>query len=358
LEGSTGTVDWFDKLPKIELHVHLEGAIPHTALFDLVQKYGGDPSVPDVAALRERFTYRDFPQFIAAWSWKNQFLREYEDFTHIAQLVARDLAGQNIRYAEMFYSPSLFVRRGLEVRQLTRAIRAGVDAVPQIEIALIADLVRDYGPQSELATLMALGQAGQREDLGGRAESEDLGGLAALGVIGIGLGGSEHEFPPEPFESLYRAARRMGLHTTAHAGEAAGPSSVWGALRSLQAERIGHATRAREDPELVDFLAERRVPLELCPGSNVRTGVVRRLSEHPIRTYFDRGCVISVNTDDPRMFGTALADEYRLLVQECGFTREEICRLILLGIESSWLPDDRKAALAAEFTRDPAWVGA
>jgi adenosine deaminase len=331
-------MDWYAELPKVELHVHLEGAIPHAALFDLVRKYGGDPSVPDVDALRERFTYRDFPQFITAWSWKNGFLREYEDFTHIAELVARDMAAQNIRYAEMFYSPSLFVQHGLEVQSLTRAIRTGLGAVPEIEIALVADLVRDYGPEAELATLMGLEE------------------VRELGVIGIGLGGSEHEFPPEPFEGLFREARRMGLRTTAHAGEAAGPRSVWGAVRHLGVERIGHATRAREDPGLLDHLAEHRIALELCPGSNVRTRVVRSLAEHPIRRYFDRGLLVSVNTDDPKMFGTALADEYRHLAEACGFTREEICRLVLLAIESSWLPEDRKAKLVETFAGEPGWV--
>ncbi len=330
-------MNWFAELPKVELHVHLEGAIPHAALFDLIQKYGGDPSVPDVAALAERFAYRNFPQFIAAWSWKNRFLREYEDFTHIARLAAEDLARQNIRYAEMFYSPSLFVRQGLEVQGLTRAIRAGLAAVPRIEIALIADLVRDYGPQRELGTL------------------ERLEEVRDLGVIGIGLGGSEHEFPPEPFAPLYREARRLGLRTTAHAGEAAGPASIWGALRHLQVDRLGHATRAREDPALLDRLAAERTPLELCPGSNVRTRVVPGLAEHPIRAYFDRGLTISVNTDDPKMFGTALADEYRALHETCGFTRAEVRRLIMLAIESSWLPADRRAALAGAFEREPIW---
>lgn len=329
---------WYDQLPKVELHVHLEGAIPHGALFDLIQKYGGDPSVPDITALMKRFEYRDFPQFIKAWSWKNRFLREYEDFSHIAELTARDMAGQNIRYAELFFSPSLFVRQGLEVQELTRAVRTGLFRVPEIEIALVVDLVRDYGPESEMATLRELDE------------------VKDLGVVGIGIGGSEHEFPPEPFESLYREAHRMGFHTNAHAGEASGPRSIWGAINHLHVDRIGHATRAHEDPELMDYIAKHGIPLELCPMSNVRTGIVNSIAEHPIRAYFDGGFIISVNTDDPRMFSTSLADEYRLLEEECGFTRKDICRLILLGIESSWLPEDRKLSLAASFKEEPSWI--
>lgn len=328
---------WYQQLPKVELHLHLEGAIPHDAMFDLIQKYGGDSSVPDVPTLTERFRFKTFSQFIEAWSWKNQFLREYEDFSHIAELTARDMASQNIRYAEVFFSPSLFVRHGLEVQELSHAVRIGLSRVPEIEISLIADLVRDYGPESEMQTLNRLNE------------------VKSDGIIGIGVGGSEHEFPPGPFQSLYEQARQMGFRTTAHAGEAAGPENIWGAINDLQVDRIGHGTSARHDPRLVDYLAKHEIPVELCPMSNVRTGVVESISEHPIRVYFRRGLIISVNTDDPKMFGTALHEEYRLLEEECGFTKEEIRRLVLLGVQSSWLPDDKKESLAASFKEEPSW---
>jgi adenosine deaminase len=314
--------------------VHLEGAIPHGALFDLIQKYGGDPSVPDVTALARRFAYKNFEQFIEAWSWKNQFLREYEDFTHAAELTAREMANRNIRYAEMFFSPSLFTKYGLEVQELTHAVRNGLSRVPEIEISLVADLVRDYSPKSEMTTLKRLNEV--KED----------------GVIGIGIGGSEHEFPLEPFKPLFEEARMMGFHLTAHAGEAAGPESVWSAIRHLHVDRIGHGTRAHEDPELLDHLQKHKIPLELCPLSNVCTGVVRSIAEHPVRKYFERGLLISVNTDDPMMFGNSLEREYELLVQECGFTRKEICQLIRLGLESSWLSEDRKKQMAINLEVD------
>ncbi|UCH61949.1 MAG: adenosine deaminase [Fidelibacterota bacterium] len=328
---------WYEDLQKIELHVHLEGAIPHEALFDLVQKYGGDPSIPDVAALAKRFEYKDFPQFIEAWSWKNQFLREYEDFTHIAELTARDMAEQNIRYAEVFFSPSLFNQYGLDVQELAYAVRKGLSRVPEIEIALIADLVRDYGPESEMTTLKALNE------------------VKDCGVIGIGMGGSEHEYPPEPFELLYREARNMGFRTNAHAGEASGTQSVWGAINQLRVDRIGHGTRVHEDPELLDYIAENEIPIELCPMSNVRTGAVNSIREHPIRKYYEHGLIISVNTDDPKMFNTTLAEEYRLLVQKCGFSRREICEIILLGIRSSWLPEEKKNSLVKKFEQELSW---
>ena len=328
---------WYERVPKVELHVHLEGAIPHEALFALIQKYGGDRSVPDVAALAKRFEYRGFDNFIQAWSWKNQFLREYEDFTHIANLMASDMAAQAIRYAEVLFSPSLFVRHGLRVQKIAEAVRAGLSCVPEIEIALIADLVRDYGAESEMMIL------------------DQLKEVKGEGVVGIGIGGSEHEYPPAPFRKLYENARAAGFHVNAHAGEAAGPQSIWDAIRELGVERIGHGTRAYEDPALVEYLVAHQIPVEVCPISNVRTGVVPSLQEHPIRRYFEEGVAVSVNTDDPKMFQTRLADEYRALEQECGFSRSDIRDLILSGIRSAWLPEDRKTSLMDEFVADPAW---
>jgi adenosine deaminase len=333
-------MSWHDDIPKVELHVHLEGAIPHEALFALIEKYGGDPSVPNVASLARRFEYTDFPQFIQAWLWKNRYLREYEDFTYFSELVARDMAAQGIRYAEAFFSPAPFGERGLTVQGVATAMRAGLAKVPEIEIALISDMVRDDGPDVAMTALAAL------------REVQDQG------VIGIGIGGSEQAFPPEPFRPVFEAARAMGFHTTAHAGEAAGADSIWGAVRVLGAERIGHGTRAWEDPALVEYLVEHRIPLEMCPMSNVRTCVVPSLREHPIRRFFDAGVLVTANSDDPKMFQTSLSEEYRLLDEECGWTRDEIRRLILNAVEASWLSPERKAALAAELTNSPAWRAA
>jgi adenosine deaminase len=328
---------WYERVPKVELHVHLEGAIPHGTLWELMRKYGGDPSVPNLAALGSRFEYRDFPHFIDTWVWKNSFLREYEDFTAIGEAVARDFVRQNIRYAEAFYSPPDFARHGLCTQRLTEAIRAGLSRVPGVEIALVADLVRDFGPDTAATTLAEL-----RE-------------VRDLGVIGVGLGGSEQDWPAPLFEDIFEAARQHGFRTTAHAGEAAGAESIWGVIRWLRVDRIGHGTRAEEDESLMDHLVEHRVPLEVCPISNVRTGVVAAIGEHPVRRYFERGIVVTINSDDPWMFGNSLAEEYRLLEEELGFSREEIRSLILQGIRTSWLAEERKRQLVERFREDVCW---
>lgn len=328
---------WYERVPKVELHLHLEGAIPYTALWELVDKYGGDPAVPDLEALKQRFAYQNFPHFIDTWVWKNQFLREYEDFTFIAEAVARDLAEQNVHYAEVFYSPPDFARHGLSPQELTQAIRTGLERVPKIKVALVADLVRDFGPEKGAITLAEITEAKN------------------LGVIGIGIGGSEHDFPPEPYRSIYEQARNIGFQTSAHAGEAAGAESIWGVIKALRVDRIGHGTRAEEDDALLDYLAEQRIPIEMCPLSNVCIGVVKSIDEHPVRRYFERGLLVTVNTDDPKMFGNSLAEEYQLLVERLGFSQDEIRKLIMNAIQASWLPDEQKADLAASFEADPDW---
>ncbi len=333
----TDTLSLYKKIPKVELHIHLTGSIPLETLMEIIRKYGGDPDVPDMAALERKFQYRDFPHFLETWNWKNTFLREYEDFTFLSEAVARDLASQNVLYAEVSVSLPRFQGKGLETPKLAEAVRAGLNKVPEIEINLMVDLVRDFGHEAAV------------RNLDGVAEAKEYG------IIGINLGGSEQLFPPEPFAEAYEKARKLGLRTSVHAGEAAGPESVWGALQYLQPDRIGHATRAIEDPELVDFLAKNRVPLEICLLSNVRTGVAKSVSAHPVKGYFERGVPLSINTDDPKMFGNSLAEEFLALETELGFTRDEIRQLILFGVETSWLSLEKKRVLTDQLLTHPDW---
>jgi adenosine deaminase len=328
---------WLARLPKVELHLHLEGAIPRTTLWELVTKYGGDPAIRSREDLERALVYRDFRNFLQMWVWMTGYLREYDDYTLIGREVARDLARQNIRYVEAFFSPPDFRRSPLSPQRVAEAIRAGLRAVPDVEIALVADLVRDRGADHAKGLL------------------ERVAEVRKEGVIGIGIGGWESGFPPEIFESVYERARALGLRTTAHAGEGAGPASVWGAVRALRVDRLGHATRAVEDPALVRHLASARIPLELCPLSNVRTAIIPSVDEHPVRRYFDLGIPVSLNTDDPLFFGNSLVDEFVAVQRFHGFTRQEIRRLILSAVDSSWLPADRKARVADSFRREASW---
>jgi adenosine deaminase len=328
---------WVDRLPKVELHVHLEGSIPLDALWQLIQQYGGDTSVPTMSTIEERFTYRDFPHFIETWVWKNQFIRTAADFTFIAEAVARDWAAQNIRYVEAHYSPTDFSRHGISIGDITAALRTGLHRVSGIHVNLIADVVRDSSVAQAMRTL------------------ETVAELRHYGVIGIGLGGSEQNHPPEKMTTVFARARQLGMHATIHAGEAAGAQSVWGAINALKAERIGHAARATEDRSLCEFLLKRQLPLEMCPLSNIRTGVVSTFATHPIVPFIRQGMLVTVNTDDPKMFNNTLADEYTLLMEEGGMNEHDICMLIDNAITASWLSDEQKSALRSSMHAHPDW---
>jgi adenosine deaminase len=336
----TASTPWLERIPKVELHLHIEGAIPHAALWQLMERHGGDSRVPTVDDLPAQFVYRDFPDFIDRWVWKQGFLRDAADIETVGAGVAAELARQRIVYAEALFSPTDLPASGLPPQEVALALRRGIASVPDVEVWLIADVVRDTGPVKAARTLEALAEV-----------------AAEAGVIGIGLGGSEQLFPPEPFAPVYERARALGLRTSAHAGEVAGPASVRGAIDVLRADRIDHGTRAIDDPALVRLLAERRIPVTSCPGSNVATGSVATLAGHPIRRFFDAGVLVSIATDDPAMFGLSLAREYQALQTTFGFTDDEIRALVLTGIESAWLPDARKTKLRARFEGDPAWRG-
>lgn len=319
--------DWTG-MPKAELHLHLEGAIPVPALWALIEHHGGDPVIKTEAQLVDWFTYRDFAHFMETWGWMNGFLRTLDDFTFAAEAVARRLADQNIVYAESFFSPSDFRRHDLEPQGIALAIRAGLDRVEDVHVSLIVDLVRDRGPEGTARTLAAVTEVADE-----------------AGVIGIGIGGFEAAHPPEQFAEVYRDAREAGFHLTAHAGEEAGPESVWGAIRALGVERIGHGVRSVEDPSLVDYLVDTQLPLEVCPTSNLRTGVVAHWDQHPVRELIDSGALVTINTDDPAMFDSTLAGEFTVLEERFGFDEATMKRLSLAVVDASWAGPQTRAGL-------------
>lgn len=320
-------------MPKVELHLHLEGAIPIPTLWELIERHGGDETIKTPAELVDWFTYKDFTHFMETWVWMIAFLRDYEDFTYAAEAVARHLTAQNIVYAESFFSPSDFRHHHLDPQELAVAIRAGLDRVPEVEVPLIVDLVRDRGPAGTARTLAAITEVADQTQ-----------------IIGVGIGGYEAENPPELFTDVYRTARNSGFRLTAHAGEAAGPESVWGAIQALEVERIGHGVRAAEDPELVDYLVEHQLPLEVCPTSNIRTAVVAEWDTHPARTLIEAGVMVTVNTDDPALFHSSLAGEYQVLEERFGLDEDTIRRISLAAVEASWAPPETKANLTRRIT--------
>ncbi|MEX2424001.1 MAG: adenosine deaminase [Acidimicrobiia bacterium] len=315
-------------MPKVELHLHLEGAIPLDAMWELVSRHGGDPEIPGPEALATRFEFTDFAHFISVWEWKLRFHDTLDDYAFMAAAVAADLRRQGHSYVEAFVSPT---DSPLNPAEMLRAVRSGLEEVDGIEIALIPDLVRDTGPELAMRTLDAV-----------------IGVAEEAGVIGITIGGSEQHHPPERFASVYRRAREAGLRLTAHAGEAAGPESVRRAIEDLGVDRIGHGVRAVEDWALLRELVDRQIPLEVCPTSNVRTKVAPSMAEHPIRTLIDEGAFVTLNTDDPAMFGCTLAGEYAA-VQSLGYDDETMRVLSENAIDASWASPSHKRRLHGDL---------
>ncbi|MEA3287184.1 MAG: adenosine deaminase [Candidatus Marinimicrobia bacterium] len=328
----------FTKIPKIELHLHLEGAIPLDTLWQLINKY--DPVLSKtltLESLNSKFQYTNFHHFLQLWSWKNTFIREPDDFTHIAQAVARQLKHQNIIYAEAFFSPPDFAHTGLDVSLISQSIRQGLAMVDGIHVNLIADLVR--GSDTAMAGLML----------------DQVLELKNEGVIGIGLGGDEAKHPPGLYKGIYTKAKHHDLHTTVHAGEALGPTSIWEALTELHPDRIGHGIRAVEDPKLLAYLKDHRIPLEICPFSNIRTALYPHYSDHPVRTLYDLGIPISINSDDPVLFQTSLAAEFQGLREIHRFTDLEILQLLLDATDQSFADDIQKLSLKKQIFSHPQW---
>jgi len=325
------------EMPKTELHIHLEGAVPLATLLQLIQRHGDSESEMTMDCLKSRFTYADFTDFIDAWVWKNTFIKDEKDFEEIAYQTLQQLSVQHVKYVEAFYSPGDYRRQGLSVEGITESLIAGKERALQefgIRSELIVDLTRDHGPEVGIRRI------------------DEVTPYLGKGVIGIGLGGSEKEYPADPYEFAYNEAKQRGFRLTVHAGEAAGANSIWAAIKKLQAERIGHGVRLKEDPQLMRFLQQSQIPLEMCVGSNLSTKVVESLSSHPIKEYFDNGLMVTVNSDDPTMFNTSITQEYELLVKKLGFTLADIQQLMLNGIHSSFLTDEEKQQMKEDFNKE------
>ncbi|HEX5506238.1 MAG TPA: adenosine deaminase [Thermomicrobiales bacterium] len=327
--------------PKAELHVHLEGAIDPATLLRLAARNGVALPATTEAGLRALCAapYRDFAHFVGLFVAACRCLRTAEDYAEVVYEFGRELARQNCRYAEVTFSPSthhiLGVPHDVYCSGLTRG-RARALADFGVEINWIFNIVRRWDdpartvPMADYAT-------------GAAIEGQDDG------VVALGLGGTEVGGPPEPFATWFDRARAAGLHSAPHAGETAGPESVWGALRALGAERIGHGVRAIEDPALVAELAARGVPLEISPTSNVRLGVYPDYAAHPLPRLRAAGVAVTVNSDDPPLFATTLSDEVALLAGAFGLDVAACDEILLAAVRHSFLPAERRAALEAAF---------
>jgi len=326
-------VEWVRRMPKVELHVHLEGSIRSQTLAELAEKNRVD--LP--GGLAAIYHFASFQEFIEDYMRCAACLCTREDFQRVTYEFLTDEAAQGIRYCEVLLSSMQHLKRDLDFHCIMQAMQSGYRQAREesgIRMGVIFDHGRQFGPQAGLQVL------------------ERALATRSYGVIGVSIGGDEVHFPPELFGEMFQRAREAGLVVTAHAGEFCGPESIWGAIRTLGVRRVGHGFRALEDPELVAHLRQEGIYLDVCPTSNARTGAVASLEEHPVRRLFDAGVPITLSSDDPAFFGTNLVQEYLLLAERFHFTRAELWQISLNGVRASFLPAPEKVAMEAAFRRE------
>src|ERR1700722_13406701 len=318
------------QLPKAELHLHLEGAVDPATLLELRERAGGRGRTAETEAL---YRYADFQSFLMAFKEVSLHLRGPDDYELITYRLMQRLKEETILHAEVYVAVGVSLYR----KQDFAAIFEGLDRGRMrgardfgVSLLWIFDATRHFGVEA----------AQQVFELAVRYQDRH--------VVGIGIGGDEQKAPPELFRSVYAYAADNVLHLTAHAGETGPPESIWGAL-NLRAERIGHGLTAAQDPDLIEELSYRQIPVEICLTSNVRTGVCKTIAEHPAKSYFDQGIMVTLNTDDPALFGTSLSREYQLAQQTLGFTDEHLRELARNSFEASFLPAEKKLELLSLF---------
>jgi len=318
------------RLPKAELHLHLEGTVTPETLVELSARHESSPLNLDQA--RALYHYTDFTGFLLAFKAVTGHLQTPEDYELITWRMLERLARQGVVHAEVYVSVGViyFWNRSDFEPLFAGMERARMRAETELGISLywIFDAVRHFGPEAAARVFRKAAELRPQHP----------------SIVGIGIGGDERRVGAEPFRDLYAEARDAGLRLTAHAGESAGPESIWGAL-NIGAERLGHALSAIYDPELMGLLAERQVPLEICVTSNLRTGCCAGLDDHPLRRYFDSGLMVTLNSDDPALFASDLVDEYIVAGSRFAFTEEHLRELAANSVEASFLPPDRKVML-------------
>jgi adenosine deaminase len=325
-------------MPKVELHVHLEGAIQPETLLTLARRNGVALPADTVAGLRAWYTFTNFAHFIEIYLAVSACIRTPDDIELVAREFLAGQAAQGIRYSEVTYTAFTHYHfKGLPFHEQLAALnRARAWAAAELGVAagLVIDIPRSISAENGLLVAdWAIDAMGD-------------------GVIALGLGGPEIGNPPEKFADAFARARAAGLPSVPHAGETVGPESIWGALRALDAVRIGHGVRCLEDPTLVAQLREHQIPLEVCPTSNVCLGVAPSIAEHQLPGLIEAGLYVTLNSDDPPMFNTSLTDEYLAVARAYGWGASELERLVLNAVRVALLPAAERAALEAQFTAE------
>lgn len=326
-------MDRIAALPKVELHLHIEGTLEPELIADLAARHGIDVPFGSLAALRSRYRFEDLQDFLDLYYANLVVLRTADDFAELARAYLRRAAAGGVRHAEIFFDPQAHVSRGVPLRDvvdgLVEGCRAGAVETGTTS-ALIACFLRDGSVEEALDVL------------------EQLVALEAP-IIGIGLDSAEVGNPPSRFVPVFERARELGLHRVAHAGEEGGPEYVREALDLLGVERVDHGIRSVEDTDLLRRLAAERVPLTVCPLSNVRLHAVPELAAHPLPRLMAAGVVTTISSDDPAYFGGYAEDNYAAVATQLGLTDDDLAGLARNAVQASFLPQERKRALQDEI---------
>ncbi|MFR9674609.1 adenosine deaminase [Streptomyces sp. TR06-5] len=323
-------------LPKAELHVHHIGSASPRIVAELAERHPDSPVPTDPERLAEYFTFRDFAHFIELYLSVVDLVRDAEDVRLLTYEVARDMARQQIRYAELTVTPYSSTSRGIPDAAFVEAIE---EARHQAERDLGVVLRWSFDIPGEAGLPAA-------EETARIATDSSLG---ADGLVSFGLGGPEVGVPRPQFKPHFDRAIAAGLRSVPHAGETTGPETVWDALTSLRAERVGHGTSSVKDPELLAHLAEHRIPLEVCPTSNIATRAVETLDEHPLADLVRAGVMVTINSDDPPMFGTDLNQEYAIAARLLGLDAAGVTELAKNAVRASFLDPAGKERLCGEM---------
>ncbi|HWG51557.1 MAG TPA: adenosine deaminase [Candidatus Acidoferrales bacterium] len=330
---------FIQSLPKAELHLHLEGSVEPVTVAELSRRHNtplptennrydvrGSGDVLTEEDVRRLYSYKDFNGFMLAFKSVTERLRTPEDYELITYRLMQKLRQQNVMHAEVYVSVGVIRWRGQDFDPIFEGMERGRERGQRdfgISLLWIFDAVRHFGPEAAAEVFELAATYRDRN------------------VAGVGIGGDERRGPAEWFGDLYKKAAGQGLRLTAHAGETTGPESVWAAL-NIGAERIGHGLSIARDPELVEVLAHKQVPVEICLSSNLRTGVCAGLAEHPLKRFFEEGLMVTLNTDDPAMFQTSLGREYELAAAEFAFSRDQLREIARNSFEASFLPVEKK----------------
>jgi len=341
MEGTTGLmkfdelINLVNKIPKVELHVHIEGSISAKTILALAKKNKLAIGYCTVEEIKRWFKFENFAKFSQIYRQVSNCIQTVEDIELVARDFLVDRYSQNILYTEAIYTPyTHYIQKGIPFNEQIDAVcRARSWAFEHfgIDSRIIIDISRQESAESGITVANWAVSAMDK------------------GVVALGLGGPECGNPPEKFESAFAIAKEAGLASLPHAGETEGPNSIWGALNTLNARRIGHGVRCIEDENLISELIKRKIALEVCPSSNICLGVFKAMADHPIRELFDRGVIVTVNSDDPELFSTSLSNEIYKLITIHSFTAAEIKSLMKTAINESLLSGDQKKSLLNKF---------